>query len=1224
MPPPPLPAATRWDFWIDRGGTFTDVIGRAPDGGLHTAKLLSENPQRYEDAAVEGIRRLLGLAPDAPIPPGRVGAVKMGTTVATNALLERKGERTLLIITQGHGDALTIGTQHRPDIFALDIEKPDPLHAGVLEVTERMAADGRVLVPLDRDPLRAGLARAFAQGYRVAAICFLHGDRYPEHERQAGALAGEAGFRHVSLSHAVSPLMKLVPRGDTTVADAYLSPVLRRYVDRVAARVQTSSHDDSARLFFMQSNGGLVDADGFQGKDAILSGPAGGVVGMAEVARIAGLERVIGFDMGGTSTDVSHFDGTYERRFQNDVAGVRVRAPMMQIHTVAAGGGSLLLFDGSRLRVGPDSAGADPGPACYRKGGPLTVTDANVMTGKLHPAFFPSVFGANEDQPLDIQAVRDGFTALAGQMGDGRSAEALADGFLAIAVENMALAIKKISVARGRDVSRYGLVCFGGAAAQHACAVANALAMETVLIHPLSGLLSAYGMGLADIRAIREQGIEAVLNTDSAVRLTEVSATLARAAREDVARQGVADAAIHTVRRVHLRYQGTDAALMVAVEDNDALAGAFEAAHKDRFGFTMPEKPLVIEAVSVEAVGAGAKPAERDHLLTDRAESAVPVAQDTRIYTAGAWHEARIIRRDAVQPGDHITGPAILAEPHATVVVEPGWRAQITAKDHVVLRRVSAEATRTGFTAAHVTAAHDPVARVTVARDPVRLEIFNNLFMAVAEQMGVALENTASSVNIKERLDFSCAVFDRHGALIANAPHIPVHLGSMGESVRTVITRTRATVRPGDVFMLNDPYHGGTHLPDITVVTPVFDPQGRGPLFYTAARGHHADVGGITPGSMPAASHAISQEGILFDTVALVQNSVFQEADIRARLAEGPYPARNVDQNIADLKAQIAACERGARDLAALVAQYGLDVVEAYMGHVQDNAEEAVRRVIGVLKDGAFTYAMDDDRHISVSVQVDRSAGRAHIDFTGTSGQSTTNFNAPHAIVRAAVLYVFRCLVADAIPLNDGCLRPLEITVPRPSLLDPVPPAAVVAGNVETSQAITNALFGALGVLAAGQGTMNNLTFGNARHQYYETICGGAGASARRAGASAVHTHMTNSRLTDPEVLEWRYPVLLESFGIRTGSGGAGRWRGGDGIIRRLRFEEAMTVSLLSGHRAVANFGLAGGAPGALGRNWIERTDGRVDPLAGCAEADLQPGDVLVIETPGGGGFGQP
>ncbi len=1203
---PHRPPRDQWDFWIDRGGTFTDIIGRAPDGTRHVMKLLSDNPGRYDDAAVEGIRRLLGLGPEAPLPSGVIGAVKMGTTVATNALLERKGAKTVLVITAGHKDALIIGTQNRPHIFALDIERPAPLHDRVIEADERIDAQGRVLKPLDTDRLHADLRAARDAGCEAAAICFLHGDRYPGHEVQAAALACEAGFGQVSAGHAVSPLMKLIPRGDTTVVDAYLSQVLRRYVDRVAAKLETGAQ--APRLYFMQSNGGLTDATRFQGKDAILSGPAGGVVGMADVARRAGLAKVIGFDMGGTSTDVAHYDGTFERGFHNQVAGVRVRAPMMQIHTVAAGGGSILHYDGARLRVGPDSAGADPGPASYRKGGPLTVTDANIMTGKLHTDFFPAVFGPDEDQPLDAETVGTRFADLAAAIGDGRSAEAVADGFLAIAVDNMALAIKTISIARGHDISDYGLVCFGGAGAQTACLVADALGMKTVLIHPLSGLLSAYGMGVADIRAMREQGIELPLGPEALTRIEAETARLSAAARDEVIAQGVEPALIATVRRLHIRYQGTDSALILDIDDLETVEERFTQAHRQRFGFTMPEKALIVEAVSLEAIGQGERPDEPHMPEQSRPEADIPVAHRTRIFTQGAWHEAPIITRDALHPGDQLQGPAIVCEPHTTIVVEPGWRLTLTGLDHVVLHRTQALRSES----------------IGTAVDPVRLEIFNNLFMSVAEQMGVALENTASSVNIKERLDFSCALFDAEGTLIANAPHIPVHLGSMGDSVRRIMVRHAGAMRPGDVFVLNDPYNGGTHLPDITVVMPVFGPSQTDILFYTAARGHHADVGGLTPGSMPSTSRTIEEEGVLLDALPLVSDGVFQEDMIRARLTGAAYPARNPDQNIADLKAQIAACERGAQALNALVGRYGADVVTAYMGHVQDNAEAAVRHVIGALSDGSFTYEMDRGRRIAVTVRVDRAAGRARIDFTGSSGLSDSNFNAPRAIVRAAVLYVFRCLVDDDIPLNDGCLRPLDIVVPRPSLLDPVAPAAVVAGNVETSQAVTNALFGALGALAAGQGTMNNLTFGNGQYQYYETICGGAGASPRAPGADAVQTHMTNSRLTDPEVLEWRYPVRLDAFGIRAGSGGAGTHRGGHGTVRRLTFLEPMTVSLLSGHRAVPNFGLGGGAPGALGVNRVVRAGGGTETLQGVDQVQMGPGDTLIIETPGGGGYGPP
>ncbi|HUN51391.1 MAG TPA: hydantoinase B/oxoprolinase family protein [Candidatus Sulfotelmatobacter sp.] len=1197
-----------WEFWIDRGGTFTDIVARRPDGEILTRKLLSENPGHYRDAALQGIRDLLGLRPGEPLPANRIGAVKMGTTVATNALLERKGERTLLVTTRGFRDALRIGYQTRPRLFALHIVLPELLYEQVVEIDERVMADGTVLTPLDLAAARRDLERAFADGIRACAIVFMHGYRHPEHERQVAALAKEIGFTQVSASHQVSPLMKLVSRGDTTVVDAYLSPILRRYVDQVAGELG----DSCGQLMFMQSNGGLTDAHYFQGKDSILSGPAGGVVGMVRTSAMAGFGRVIGFDMGGTSTDVSHFSGEYERTFETQVAGVRMRAPMMLINTVAAGGGSILHFDGARYRVGPDSAGADPGPACYRKGGPLTVTDCNVMLGKIDARFFPKVFGRDGDQPLDAALVREKFAALAAEIkaatGNARTPEQVAEGFLAIAVENMANAIKKISVARGYDVTRYVLNCFGGAGGQHACLVADALGITRVLLHPYAGVLSAYGMGLADMRLLREKAVEAPLSDATLASIEGELAALAAEAAGEMARQGVEPARIATLRRLHLRYAGSDTPMVIPHGDAASATAAFEEAHRQRYGFHSPEKQLIVEAIAVEAVGRGADVDDmpfvegaRDHA------AALPRLAEVRAHMAGAWREAPVIDRDAMRAGDRVDGPAIIAERTATTVVEPGWQAELTPKRDLILARVVALPKRTA---------------IGTSVDPVMLEIFNNLFMSIAEQMGSVLEKTAYSVNIKERLDFSCAIFDLDGELIANAPHMPVHLGSMSESIKTIIRARSASMRAGDVYVLNAPYNGGTHLPDVTVITPVFDREGARVLFYVASRGHHADIGGLTPGSMPPDSRVVEEEGVLIDNFQAVDRGRFLESAVEALLRSGKYPSRNPAQNIADLKAQIASCEKGAQELRRMVDEFGLDVVHAYMKHVQDNAEESVRRVLSKLRDGSFTYPMDDGYEIVVKVTIDREKRGARIDFTGTSPQHPTNYNAPKAVSVAAVLYVFRCLVDTDIPLNGGCLKPIELIVPEGSMLNPKYPAAVVAGNVETSQCITDALFGALGVMAAAQGTMNNFTFGNARHQYYETICGGSGAGPDFDGTSAVHTHMTNARLTDPEVLEWRFPVLLESFEIRRSSGGAGRHRGGDGARRRIRFLEPMTAALLSSHRSVPPFGLAGGEPGQVGRQWVERRDGARQMLQGRDKTDMGAGDVFVIETPSGGGYG--
>jgi 5-oxoprolinase (ATP-hydrolysing) len=1189
-----------WQFWIDRGGTFTDVVARRPDGVLVTHKLLSEDPGRYADPAVAAIRNLLGVAEGQPIPGHRIEAVRLGTTVATNALLERKGEPTVLVITGGFRDALRIAYQNRPRLFDRQIVLPELLYSRVIEARERVAADGEVLVPLDEQDAGRSLRAAYADGFRAVAVVCLHGYRFPAHEQRIGQIARGIGFTQVSLSHEASPLMKLVPRGDTTVADAYLSPILGRYVERVTAELR------GVRLQFMQSSGGLTDARTFRGKDSILSGPAGGIVGMARTSAAAGFDRVIGFDMGGTSTDVSHYAGEYERQYETQVAGFRMRAPMLSIHTVAAGGGSILRFDSGRYQVGPQSAGANPGPAAYRRGGPLTVTDANVMLGRIQPGYFPRVFGPGGDQPLDAGTVRDRFAALAAEIGDGRSPEEVAAGFLEIAVANMANAIKKISVQRGYDVTEYVLATFGGAGGQHACAVADALGMTRILIHPYAGVLSAYGMGLADVTAMREAALEMPLLGEQAG--PDVQAALDRLdaeARAELASQGVPAERIRAVHRVHLRYDGTDTALLVPAGSPATMAKAFEEAYLRRFSFLMPDKPVTVEAVSVELIGASEPVGQgRAARPPRRARPARPAA--ARVFTGGRWAAVPLYRREDLIPGGAVPGPAIIAEANATTVVEPGWTATLDTRDDLVLNRSGPAPARQA---------------IGTGADPVRLEIFNNLFMSIAEQMGYRLQGTAHSVNVKERLDFSCAIFDAEGNLIVNAPHMPVHLGSMGESVKEVIAARRGTMKPGDAYMLNDPYHGGTHLPDITVITPVFSGDGE-ILFYVASRGHHAEIGGITPCSMPAFSTRIEEEGVLIRNWLLVENGSLREAETAQMLRGAPYPSRNTGANLADLRAQIAANEKGVRELRAMVGHYGLDVVRAYMGHVQDNAEESVRRVIPVLQDGCYAYELDNGAVIKVAIRVDRGSRTAEIDFTGTSAQLPDNFNAPSAVAMAAVLYVFRTLVDDDIPLNSGCLKPLRVIIPPGTMLSPEYPAAVVAGNVETSQAVTGALYAALGIMAGGSGTMNNLTFGNDRHQYYETVASGSGAGDGFAGTDVVQTHMTNSRLTDPEVLEWRYPVRVLSHEIRSGSGGPGRWPGGNGARRRIRFLEPMTVTMLSGHRRVPAHGMAGGGPGALGRHWIEHPDGSATSMRGCDSITVTAGDTLVLETPGGGGFG--
>jgi 5-oxoprolinase (ATP-hydrolysing) len=1197
-----------WQFWIDRGGTFTDVIGRDPNGGVHVCKLLSENDGRYSDAALAGIRRLMGLEADETLPAHRIAAVKMGTTVATNALLERKGEPTVLAITRGFADALRIGHQNRPRLFARHIVLPEMLYCRVIEVNERIDAQGHSLLPLDELQTRKDFQAAFDDGLRSIAIVLMHAYRFPEHEQRLAAIARETGFTQISVSHGVSPLIKLIARGDTTVVDSYLSPILRRYVDRVAAQL-TDHRDRAPRLMFMQSSGGLTDAALFRGKDAVLSGPAGGVVGMVRTAAMAGYSRLIGFDMGGTSTDVTHYDGEFERSFETLVAGVRMRAPMMRIHTVAAGGGSILHFDSGRFQVGPDSAGANPGPACYRRGGPLTVTDCNVLLGRIQPAHFPAVFGPDGNQPLDTTIVSRRFIELAREIsaatGRDTSPETVAEGFLRVAVENMANAIKTISVQRGYDVTSYTLQCFGGAGGQHCCRVADALGMERIFLHPLAGVLSAYGMGLADIRSLREAQVEHPLaSADLALVLEEKLAPLVAAVQAEIRQQGVAAGQIQIRTKAHLRYSGTDSSLEVDLGDAGAMGNAFELAHKQLFGFVTPERPLVVEALVVEAIGCGEPLVEPEQPLT----TDMPQAhQGVTLWLEGKLQEVSLFLRSDLHPGQRLTGPALIIEDIGTVVVEPGWQASCNSRNHLILERIEPRSHRS---------------EVGLQADPVMLEVFANLFMSIAEQMGVTLAKTAHSVNIKERLDFSCALFDHQGNLVANAPHVPVHLGSMGESVRAILRDNRAQMRPGDVFMQNAPYNGGTHLPDVTVITPCWDEAGREILFFVGSRGHHADIGGRTPGSSPPDSRRIEEEGVVIDNWLLVEQGVFREEQTRQLLLSGPYPCRKVEQNLADLTAQVAANETGIRELQRMVAQFGLDTVRAYMRHVQDNAEESVRQVLAVLRDGSFTYPMDDGRCIQVRITVDHTAREAVIDFTGTSDQHPGNRNAPRSVCRAAVLYVFRTLIDTDLPLNEGCLKPLKLIIPEASMINPRYPAAVIAGNTEVSQAITDCLYGALGVLAASQGTMNNLLYGNAEHQNYETICGGTGAGPNHDGASAVHSHMTNTRMTDPEVLELRFPVRVEAFAIRRGSGGSGQHQGGDGAVRKLRFLEPMTATILSSNRITPPYGLNGGSPGKTGRNTLIRRDGNIRTLQGNDEVAVTAGDMIVIHTPGGGGYG--
>ena len=1202
----------RWEFWIDRGGTFTDLVGRAPDGSLHPCKLLSENPEVYKDAAVEGIRILLGIKSSNDIPSERVGAVKMGTTVATNALLERKGDPTALLITKGFGDGLRIGYQARPDIFAKQIIKPELLYIQTHQIDERVLADGTVEQEPDMGAVRTALEEARAAGINAIAIAFIHAWKYPQHEQWVAKLAREMGFDQVSVSHEVSALAKLVGRGDTTVVDAYLSPILRRYVEQVSSELgaENTADAESLRLMFMQSSGGLTAANLFQGKDAILSGPAGGVVGAVETSALAGQHKIVGFDMGGTSTDVSHYDGEFERAFETEVAGVRMRAPMMRIHTVAAGGGSILFYQAGRFRVGPESAGASPGPASYRRGGPLTITDANVMTGKLKPENFPAIFGPNQDQPLDIEIVRQKFAALAKEIGNDQSPEEIADGFLRIAVENMANAIKKISVQRGYDVTEYALTCFGGAGGQHACAVADNLGMETVLVHPFSGILSAYGMGLADIRANRSQAIIAPLDATGLNTLTELESTLEETVRKEVAGQGVSDSQITVFARVHLRYDGTDTAIAVPKSAINSMQAAFADAHKKQFGFVF-EKPLIIEALELEAVGGGARITEASLPLEPKLRSSTAT---TPMFTNGMREHASTFKRIELAPGNRIAGPSLIIEDHQTIVVEPGWEAQVNELNHIIIKRVARKQ-------------RESVIGASAEADPVLLEVFNNLFMSIAEQMGVTLQNTAYSVNIKERLDFSCAVFNAEGQLVANAPHMPVHLGSMDRSVETIIELNQGMMKPGDVYVLNAPYNGGTHLPDITVVTPVFN--GDDIQFYVASRGHHADVGGIAPGSAtPLATH-VEEEGVLIDNFKLVDRGNLRETEMLEILSSGKYPCRNPAQNMADLRAQIAANEKGVVELRKMVTHFGQEVVDAYMLHVQDNAEESVRRVLDRLNDCEAVYPTDNNQQIKVKITIDKKTRQATVDFTGTSEMKKNNFNAPQPVTRAAVLYVFRIMVEANIPMNAGCLKPISIIIPNGCMLKPEFPAAVIAGNTETSQMVTNCLLMALGAFANAPGTMNNLTYGNDYYQNYETICGGSPAGIDNqgrpfAGTSGVHVHMTNTRMTDPEILEMRYPVVVEEFSIRKDSGGRGAYNGGDGTTRRMRFLEDMTCAMIGSSRLNPPRGINGGGDGECGKTEIRRLSGEIELLKPCDQTEVKAGEAVIVTTPAAGAYGAP
>ena len=1206
-----------WKFFADRGGTFTDIVAITPENQIITHKLLSQNPERYQDAIIQGIRDILGLSPQDSLTSEEIEVIKIGTTVGTNALLEQKGDRTVLVITKGFKDALRIGYQNRPDIFAREIILPELLYEEVIEIEERIDAQGNELIPLNLEQIKTDLIKIYQSGIRSCAIIFMHSYRYPEHEKQVAKVSEEIGFTQISVSHQVSPLMKLISRGDTTVVDAYISPILRRYVDQVTNQLN-NNEKSSIKIMFMQSNGGLTNADNFQGKDSLLSGPAGGIVGAVQTSLKAGFNKIITFDMGGTSTDVAHFKGEYERQFETEIAGIRMRVPMMAIHTVAAGGSSILQFENNRYQVGPDSAGANPGPASYRRGGPLCITDANILLGKIQSQYFPAVFGLRGNLPLDSEIVQQKFTQLAQQIqaqtGHFYTPESIASGFIEIAVENMANAIKKISVQRGYDVSEYTLVCFGGAGGQHACLIAEKLGIQRIFIHPYAGVLSAYGIGLADIRVVKQCSVEQELTIDIIEKLKQTISELTLAAETEIfASLENSSKDNQILIKVRLKYQGTDSTLLIDFQEDIALMRlAFEQEHHLRYGFIQPHKNLIIDSLSVEIIQPIAIPEES---IISRASQNVPHAiAEVKIFTKNQWYDTPVYQREDLQPDDQIIGPAMIVEKTGTNIIEPNWQATLTNRNSLILEPINSKNILK----------EKAVEEISLKPDPVRLEIFKNLFQFIAEEMGITLQNTASSVNIKERLDFSCAIFDQHGDLVANAPHIPVHLGSMSASVHSLINAVGENLKKGDVYASNNPYNGGTHLPDITVITPVFNQTGTQILFYVASRGHHADIGGISPGSMPPNSQNITEEGVLIDNFQLIKQGEFQEIALRELLSNNLYPARNLDQNIADLIAQVNANAKGVEELQRIVEYYGLLTVQAYMNFVQDHAEESVRRAMAVLKAGEFCYVMDRDEKIQVKINIDYQHRSAIIDFTGTSAQLNSNLNAPVAVCQAAVLYVFRTLVNENIPLNHGCLKPLTLIIPEGSMLNPSYPAAIVAGNVETSQAIVNALYGALGVMAASQGTMNNFTFGNEKYQYYETICGGSGAGATFSGTSAVQTQMTNSRLTDPEVLEWRFPVLLESFEIRPHSGGLGQFNGGDGVIRKIRFLEPMTANILSGNRVIPPFGLSGGRSGQVGHNYLIRQDGSLEELGAIASVSMEAGDTFVIETPGGGGFGEP
>ena len=1197
-----------WRFWIDRGGTFTDVIAISPQGEVKRKKLLSEHPERYRDAAVQGIAEFMEVSGNASPAASKIASIRMGTTVATNALLERQGAAVLFVTTEGFGDGLAIGHQTRNDLFDLNIKKSQLLYSEVIEVQERIGAHGEIIYPLNCDVARQQLQNAFEKGYRSCAIALMHAYRYPIHEKQLKNIARDIGFSHISTSHEVSPLIKWLERAGTATVDSSLSPVLHHYVKQFC-----DSFDDTEqvkeKLFFMQSNGGLCYTSKFHGHNAILSGPAGGVVGMIRTAQYAGFDRLVGFDMGGTSTDVSHFSGEYERNNHTEVDGIAFYAPTLKIRTIAAGGGSILRFADGRYQVGPRSAGALPGPACYGRGGPATLTDCHLVLGRLVPTYFPQVFGQHGNAPIDVQSATKALQKLCDEQetitGNRETPFSMAQGFLQVATANMAEAIKHISVEQGFDPREHVLCCFGGAGGLHACGIAESLDMAKVLIHEDAGVLSALGIGMADFRVVKQHSIENLLDEKLIPELSVYIKQLEKSALEELQESTDSVGEITINVKVSLRYQGSQSSILLPFTSYEELHKHFIDSHRQRFGFVFPERPLVMENVQVEAVIFNESNYYDNHHFSSEA-SPHPVGE-TLMMVEQQQQSVPIYHHTQLAVKSIIKGAAIITQPTATIVIEPGWQGEILSQGELLLSKLAVSPSK-----------H----RATVVADPVQLEIFHGLFMSVAKQMGYVLQNTAASINIKERQDYSCALFDKEGQLVANAPHIPVHLGSMGEAVRSVIKQQAGRMQPGDIFLHNTPWNGGTHLPDITAVRPLHSKDGKHIHFYTAARGHHADIGGTSPGSMPATSQHIDEEGILFDCFPVVSDGVLNEKALHDRLCNAPWPARNPEQNLADLRAQVASCLKGAQEILNMQDKYGIEVVEAYTRHVQDNAELAVRRALEQVVDGSFTYVDDGGRKLCVKVTVDSKTSSVEFDFSGTSKIDPGNFNAPEAVCRAAVLYVLRTLVDDPIPLNEGCLKPVSIHIPQDCLLSPRYPAAVAAGNVETSQMVVNTLLAALGKSGWSQGTMNNFSWGNDDYQYYETICGGAGATSSADGASAVQTHMTNSRLTDPEILEWHYPVRIEAFYIRKGSGGSGKYRGGDGVCKRIRFLVPMKTNMLSGNRVVAPVGLKGGGPGQVGKNYVEKAKGERVHLAGIAQYNVAKDDVYVIETPGGGGFG--